>query len=263
MVKITVLTTTYRPWDRLIGQLYDLEMQSFRDIEWVVVDDLFCKRAIKLESDNFPITHVLPHGGVVDYFAPARADNSGLIYAQGELVFWMNDYVRLTPTVLERHWELYQKYGPQAMVMGPMVPMDGELTYPPRLPEFWLEDGAGEILGKAIAQYSAGRNDSAPLKDLLEINGLDENMDGQRGGSDVDLALRLMMHGCRMIVDSKVTCFDYAHHPETNPAYPWDKKLPGHKGGPWQKRFEEVQHGADLWAQNGWSIRNERRNGHE
>ena len=229
MPKITVITTTVRQWYRLLDQLRDLEGQTLTDIEWIVKDDARDYHDFTLSSSKIPIT-VTPRGeGVVDWFGPALGQNTCLRYATGELVFFMNDYVRLSPRVLERHWQLYQEYGPKVAVVGPMAPMAGQLAFPPRRGEISLAADLEECLdGHICWQFSFGRNDSAPLAKLLEVNGLDESFDGDRGGSDVDLAMRLRMAGCRLLVDLKVACLEYPHH---GTQFPWDKKLP--KKGYW------------------------------
>ena len=249
--KITVVTTTYRPWDRLLLQLADLKMQTFREFKWVVVDDLFGQRPFRLEA-AFPIVHCLPKGGVVHHFAPARADNTALAYAEGELVYWMNDYVRLVPAVLERHWAIYERYGPKVVIMGLLEPMDAQMPFPPRHFDYSIAPNLGECdCGSGVWQYSAGRNDSAPLKELLALNGLDESFDGDRGGSDVDLAMRLLMNGNRLLVDTQARCFEYAHHADSNPSYAWEKVLP--QKGTWDKLAKGYRP-ARIRAHNEWDI---------
>jgi GT2 family glycosyltransferase len=262
-MKISVITTTYRPWNRLLDQLADLKQQTLQDIEWIVIDDLKEQREFTLESD-FRIYHELPLGGVVPSFAPARADNSALVYASGELIWWANDYVRLTPGVLQRHWDLYQEFGPYILIAGQLEPMDGQMPVLPRRGDVPVARNIEEVMGitsTGVIQYSAGRNDSAPLKKLLEVNGLDENFDGDRGGSDVDLCQRLMMAGCRYIIDrsAESMCFEYAHHADSNSKYGWEKQLP-------RKGYVDDILAARGWkpetirASYGWNIEEERAN---
>ena len=230
MTKVTVITTTVRPWDFLKKQLADLEAQTLPDIEWIIKDDRRDERDWVITSSKIEIKYTPPGEGVVDWFAPALGQNTCLRYAKGELVFFMNDYVRLTPKVLERHWQLYQEYGPHVVILGPMVAMEGQLAFPPRRGDVPIGRDLEECVdGHVCWQFSFGRNDSAPLAKLLEVNGLDESFDGDRGGSDVDLAMRLHMNGCRLLVDtSPNVCFEYPHHGEK---FNWDKKLP--KKGYW------------------------------
>ena len=253
MPKITVLTTTFRPWNRLLDQAKDLEAQQFKDFEWIVVDDLVGKRGWGLETP-FPTLFIPPKGGVVDYFAPARADNTAIALAEGELVYFMNDYIRLTPATLAQHWAAYEKYGPRAFFAGQLVPMDGEVSYPLRKGEIVVGPQAQEAFSldsSAVWTYAAGRNDSAPLAALLEINGLDEDFDGDRGGSDVDLAQRLIMAGLRHILLQDCIAFEYAHHAVRNPKYAWEKELP--RKGSWD-RIVRGYRPARARAEHKWDI---------
>ena len=260
MPKITVITTTYRPWNRLLDQAKDLEAQQFKDFEWIVVDDLLWKRDSSPKT-IFPLLHTEPKGGVVDYFAPARADNTALAFANGELVYFMNDYIRLTPSTLSQHWAAYQKYGPRAFFAGQLVPMDGEVSYPLRKGEVVIGPQAQEAFSldsAAVWTYAAGRNDSAPLAALLEINGLDEDFDGDRGGSDVDLAQRLIMAGLRYILLQDCIAFEYAHHAVRNVNYAWEKELP--RKGSWD-RIVRGYRPAKVRAEHKWDIAKDRHTG--
>lgn len=229
-MKVTAITTTVRGWDFLLQQKQALEAQSLKDFEWIIKDDRRNERAFKIESDKFPVIYTPEGEGVVDYFAPALGQNTCLKYASGELVYFMNDYVLPLPHILSRHyWNIYHNYGPKVAIAGQMEPMNGQLRFPPRQGDFKFPDDVQECLcGHACWQFSFGRNDSAPLALLREVGGLDQSFDGDRGGSDVDLAMRLMMAGARIIIDEHLGALEYPHHGEK---FPWDKKLP--KKGYW------------------------------
>lgn len=256
-MKISVVTTSVRPWDRLQMQLQDLMAQTFDDFEWIIKDDVRDRRPPVIPSAKFPIVYTPAGEGVVDYFAPALGQNTCLRYVQGELVFFMNDYVRMTPGVLARHWELYRQYGPKVVISGTMLQAEGHAPIAERKGDVELDSGVSEALGlesRAVWLYSSGRNDSAPLEELLDINGLDESFDGDRGGMDVDVAQRLMMNGCRFLVDAQTPCYDYPHH---GAEFPWDKKLTmegywGAVGGGWRPK--------SVWANNKVNLKEVRAN---
>ncbi|MBU0777977.1 hypothetical protein KKF82_06945, partial [Patescibacteria group bacterium] len=99
-------------------------------------------------------------------------------------------------------------------------------SFKPTMPKGLIPDWRlGAICGKyiesnlhqntAINPWSwwwAGRNDSAPLEALLEINGFDEDFDGAYGGVDGDAARRLMHGaGCRYLVDTLAPCYELSH----------------------------------------------------
>lgn len=54
---------------------------------------------------------------------------------------------------------------------------------------------------------------SAPLKSLLKINGVDENMDGTRGVHDIDTGIRLMHAGYteKVVLDKNIWIFENRH----------------------------------------------------
>lgn len=209
-MRVSVITPTFRPWDRLLLQLEDLKAQTLQDFEWIVVDDLWDKRPFMLEGP-FPIKHVPPYHGVSEYDAGSHAVNTGLVYATGELVHFMNDYVRLNPTVLQTHWDIYREYGPKVFISGPRVSIDGQSEVDPRarrdMSDRLIDEGVGEFLG-ALAPFSAGVNDSVPLALLLKLGGINEGWDGGHGSSDYDLAARLFVYGCRYLVSLDAPAYE-------------------------------------------------------
>src|SRR3990167_3166078 len=106
MLAIKVMTVTGRDLYRKDNADW-LKAQSFKDFEWVLVDDLFTQTTQKMleyVGDNFPFTHLAPKK-IVDYFAPGAATNDGLVRTSGELVVFKADYMMLHPTCLQRLWE--------------------------------------------------------------------------------------------------------------------------------------------------------------
>lgn len=106
--KITVFTPTYNR-AYIIETLYrSIQRQTFRDFEWVVVDDgstdgtaeLFAKW--QQEGNDFPIRYVRQENG-----GKCRAINRGLQEARGELFFNIDSDDYLTDDALEKiaRWE--------------------------------------------------------------------------------------------------------------------------------------------------------------
>src|SRR3990167_10826136 len=81
---ITVLTTACRiPYLR--WQAEALKRQTFKDFEWVVVDDLYEQRKDSLKeqvNEMFPLVHI-PTSRKRDYYAQSEALNDGLAHASG------------------------------------------------------------------------------------------------------------------------------------------------------------------------------------
>ncbi len=106
--KITVFTPTYNR-AYILQQLYrSLQRQTYRDFEWLVVDDgsgdgtgeLFA--AWEQEDNFFPIRYVKKENG-----GKCRAINRGLELARGELFFTVDSDDYLTDDALEKvaAWE--------------------------------------------------------------------------------------------------------------------------------------------------------------
>ena len=223
---ITILTPTcdllYK--DR---QIEALEKQTFRDFEWVIVDDAYEQN--KGVQASFPVKHIPPQNPVL-YVALAAAMNDGIALVEGEIVYFMNDYVIPEPTCLERHWEVQQKMGGCMLsggewIMEDIPPLeflikDGQIiTRDYRIALFengfkeWkaIDDGLYEVGREGVQNWWAGRNDSCPLEALLACNGFDEAFDGMWGGHDADIANRLMTYGLKYYIDKKSRCKSYSH----------------------------------------------------
>jgi len=208
-MKITVLTPTCRYYEHLAEQIEALNVQTLQDFEWIVVDDFHKERKgtfKELVKDKFPLIHIPPRE-IVPYSAIAMAFNTGLIYAQGELVYLMNDYVIPEPSCLERHWEIYHKYK-KVMISGQIR---GLHDYRESYTENQIEEGLYEVFRELCHGWWAGRNDSVSLEALLECNGFEEFLDGQHSMQDAELAERLLTYGVRFFIDKLSWCKEYEH----------------------------------------------------
>lgn len=283
-MKVSVSVTTFRPGyiDSIAASLAAQTMDP-KEWELILVDDFYQQRGRVVEEylrariKNFTY---LPPWEAKDYSAPAtsRARNTVLMHSRGELIYCICDYSYPNPRCLERHWEIYTKYGPNIIISGPLVdaivasgqsvwlgaparPTEirekGETTSylnwtpgidvplkdnfdqmteenfisvfkepfnPPAIHGLNADWRLGAICGKFIddnlyenthihpwSWWWAGRNDSASLETLLDVNGMDESFDGTRGGADGDIAHRMMDLGCRYLVDTKAPCYELIH----------------------------------------------------
>ena len=202
-MNVTVCTWTFRDSERLRVQAECLRAQTFEDFEWVLIDDLWEGRQGFLDDMElpFPVVHKPPRE-VIEHYAPDMAVNTGLVYARGELIYFMGDSIKVLPGTLERHWEIYEAYGPNVIIGGQVHGHDIQS----RSYDQGLETDLFEIVkpDTLIRNAFLGRNDSAPLDRILDVNGLDEHF-GMRSGTDTIFAQRLMQLGCRYLVDTKET----------------------------------------------------------
>lgn len=99
---------------------YGLVTQTFKDFEFILLDELHEKRAA-LVKDYFKGTGVKlvqvncskerhPKWKPWD-FTIGRSNNLGLLYAEGELLVFCGDYMLLCPTFLEAMWTAWEKWG--------------------------------------------------------------------------------------------------------------------------------------------------------
>jgi hypothetical protein len=229
--KISVLTVSgrelYQPY-----QIAALKMQTFKDFEWVFVDDLYDTDKEKIAGwvgGAFPVTH-LHQKDVVDYFAVGAGHNDGFARCKGELIFFMIDYCIPEIHCLERHWALHEKY-PKAYFSGscyemPFKPSDQPTAAVLNLPNYrinlftsgyhhWshISDGIFSVEADGVQDWWGGRGDSAPLEAILECNGIDERLDGGHGYHDDDMAQRMRIAGYQYLIDTKAIVLSYPHIP--------------------------------------------------
>ena len=120
-MKVSVLSICYRP-GYFDSMLASLKAQTMPPDEWVVVDELAHQReklVRELVGDRVNLVYVplepSPTTNTV------KAFNLGLEHCRGELVYCLADYMVPHPEALERHWHIYQKYGPKAIISGPLI----------------------------------------------------------------------------------------------------------------------------------------------
>lgn len=102
MTKVSVIYLTYRPggFDLL---LEGLRWQSHKDWELIVIDD-YKTRDIRKLDEQVPLRFYgksKQHGYSCPY-NKANAMNTGLLQATGDIVVFLDDFVRLRPDGLER-----------------------------------------------------------------------------------------------------------------------------------------------------------------
>jgi glycosyltransferase involved in cell wall biosynthesis len=186
--KITVLLCTARgdhgylekpEWTTLGKVVEDLNAQTFKDFELIVVDGLNRPAPVKNE---FPVRVVPPRSTPWTdnkKVAIAACRNTGLIHARGELVVNLDDCCELPPNYLEAFWMGWHQHGVCLAMCWPHL---GDPRRPGPITQEGLVFGFG----------------SYPLKGALALNGYNEAFDGGQGLEDIEWGTRLYRAGARM-----------------------------------------------------------------
>jgi glycosyltransferase involved in cell wall biosynthesis len=134
-MKFTVLTPTYNRADCLGGVFAGLCAQSFRDFEWVIVDDGSTdgtKELVLSWTSFFPIRYIWkPNGGA------HTALNVGLDLARGEFVTRIDSDDSCLPSALERfdyHWKNIPNSERFAILVSLCYKQDGRTILGSRFP---------------------------------------------------------------------------------------------------------------------------------
>ena len=117
--RVTLFTPTYNR-AYILDRLYrSVQRQSFRDFEWLIIDDGSTDNTEELvqgwieESNDFPIRYYkVPNGG------KCRAINKALELARGELFFTMDSDDYLTDDALEKVDGWFSNLDPNGRVQG-------------------------------------------------------------------------------------------------------------------------------------------------
>ena len=279
--KVSILTPTYRDSALLHTLGGWLQEQVFQDFEWLLLDDLYEQRKEEVTSWGFPFLRHL-QAWPSEVRAPSAVINHGLVQARGDLIYFLADYMQPTPGVLARHWALYQRLGPKVMIGGPLLisecptcmmekkeiwPSPEETIWVTRCSgcgvpmvflhqrnfEFDLGGGIGEIKNAELMRQTwwVGRNESVPLQCLLDINGLDETLDGR--GGDCEMGTRLRNLGCRFIIDRVEPAIMHPHNSAGKPSGPRLPEALVPENPLWMKVLA-----GETWAPNTWNIRETR-----
>lgn len=157
--KITVFTPTYNRAYILEALYRSLQRQTFRNFEWLIVDDGSSDgtgeliRKWQLEENPFPIRYVLQENG-----GKCRAINHGLELAQGELFFTVDSDDYLLDNALETavQWEAtLPKGGRYCAISGNLGTAPGQTPNRP-LPEPFFD-------GTALDRYGVVEGERALL----------------------------------------------------------------------------------------------------
>ena len=129
MPKITVACMTKRPGGIDVAK-YSMQKQTFKDFEFVLIDELYDKRHSAVENyfrgSGIDFVHVNASKENHPRWKPwsytvCRSLNLSLAYARGELLVIAGDYLAFCPTALEAIWYAWEQWGRRGLVamLGP------------------------------------------------------------------------------------------------------------------------------------------------
>lgn len=239
MVKISFVTITARTDYPYIGRpdLYIFEpmIESFKaqtmmDFEWIIVDHLYDERKDYFKNMNLPfhVKHVHARPNIwhdVGLCGVCTQYNKGIIYADGELLFFSGEGYLFIPEFCEKLWAHYKEgYFPYTWYFYDNTFSPKLLVEPvPGWKKVKPEDTEASLVPYNISGYT-GKNithehrplvafkdndkevypapwewwfgcSSTPLDAMLKINGFDQTFDGDRMLSDCDVGSRLQLAG--------------------------------------------------------------------
>lgn len=215
------------------------------DWEVIMIDDFVEDRKDKClyfakKYDIKNVIYLRPKKGYWRSNTPiANSRNTGLIYAKGELIVFIDDYTWIPSKFLEQHWKVYNEgycmVGNAKVVVyteekdrddkllnninklpSPIVNkntkldmFDGCSQFMKNIALFNIADTRGN---KDIKDCGGGWfytcNTSAPLEKIIQVNGFDEEYDLTR---QVDIGLGLMLEriGCKFYYKTCPECTAY------------------------------------------------------
>ena len=251
-MKISVILPTNRPQGPMYA-LYSLSKQTMPKEDWelLIIDD-YREDLIMYTAELFDLQNISVLKSKPSHWRSNRlignARNTGLIWAEGELIVFLDDFCWVPPRWLEEHWLTYQR------TPNTMIGAGKAVKYIPDryddLDKLPLPDVGNKVEGafiRNLAQFKVSdtrgpnskrdcgggwfytMNASAPLDKIVYVNGFDEIFD-QTSEEDIDLGLRLERAGCKFFYrpDHDCTVF-HVDHREVDAEM---RKLP--------KRYKEV-----------------------
>lgn len=225
--KVSVITPTIRTgWWNIMAE--NLSKQSYKNIEWLIIDDYKEDRseiAKKYASlYNLDIHYIRGDKGSGSALYPrkcglVRANNLGWQNATGELCVWLQDFILLPETGIERLVTLHQ-HNPKAII----APVDKYYQAKPadrtNSEDWWngdtniiTEDGwtnprvKNEGIRTSDNPFDYEANYGAiPRELLVKLNGFYEFYDEGLGFDNVDLSSRALELGYKLIIDDTNIC---------------------------------------------------------
>lgn len=184
--------TAHPEWGCVEKVLRDLDKQTFRDFEVVIVDGV-TSRCPKRTQYNLGFNGT--PGPRVKHLPPTQRSpwvrgkhvaicayrNTGIAAATGELIVNLDDCCELPPEFLRAFWHCWSNHR-TCLAMR------------------WPENGDTRAQGVVTQPGMVYGFGSYPLRAALQLNGYNEAFDGGQGLEDGEWSTRLFRHGVRMML---------------------------------------------------------------
>ena len=232
-MKISIIIPTVRSGMMVNFQLPSFAKQTFakEEFEIIIIDD--CPIDRKDQIENFGNTNDVNIKWMRSkkpyYRSNANigcARNTGLIYAKGELIVFIDDFSVVRHKYLENVWRVYNQNKSFSHI-GPVISIEYQDNPPENINELKIRrqderstkrknTRLGHCLRECSSSWFYTSNVSAPLKSLIEINGFWEMADLTRE-EDVLMGLALERRGRKLcFVDSSDISVYHMEHATYN-----------------------------------------------
>lgn len=201
-----------------LALLKNLSRQTLKQFELIYIDTFYEDNKDRFQSylpglpfivKHVPIHHNHKYWFDKGYTYISAAKNTGIIYADGELVITCDDGEFFPDDFLERYWNHYLAGRFMLGMHNRMRTIETENGLPifPISGDFYVNDHRlNQMQGDIYIHHNgswAFAGTSFRLLDALELNGFNERMDGCKSLEDCDFGNRLQMHGRQFVQDAK------------------------------------------------------------
>jgi len=200
--------------------LLNLSYQTFTDFELIYVDAFYEENKQKFEQivkhTPFVVKHVPVHKNHrywhdQNHTFISAAKNTGILYADGELLISFDDAEFIERDLLQKYWGYYNLNLYLLPFHKRFKTIDVSQSTPifPLVGDFYCNDHRVESCEDKTLQHQFGAWAYAgtcfSLEDALSLNGFNERMDGCKSLEDCDFGVRLTLLGKQFICDK--TCY--------------------------------------------------------
>lgn len=198
--------------------LHNLSKQSFQDFELIYIDTFFennqkhhqeCANQVSFQVKHVPIHPNHRYWYDLGYVFISAAKNTGILYADGELIISCDDAEFMPDHLLETYWKHYQDGKLMHAVHKRLksIKIENGLPTLPIEGDIYINDHRLNTAKKQISYHQHGTltfaGTSFSLKDALHLNGFNERMDSCKSLEDCDFGMRLVMIGKEFALDTE------------------------------------------------------------